>query len=145
MTSIPVHSDRAPDPVGPYPHASRVGDLIFVSGMGPRRKGEADVPGVTLDRDGDVLDYDVAVQTRCVLENIRVTLEDAGSSFGNIVDVAVYLTNMKRDFAHFNQVYGEFFGGEGQPFPSRTTVEVAALPQGASAPIAVELKVIATA
>ncbi len=144
MTSIPIHSDRAPDPVGPYPHASRVGDLIFVSGMGPRRKGDADVPGVTLDKDGTVLEYDVAIQTRCVLENIRVTLEDAGSSFTNIVDVAVYLTDLKRDFAAFNKVYGEFFGGEGQPFPSRTTVEVSALPQGASAPIAVEFKVIAT-
>ena len=148
MTSTPVHSDRAPDPVGPYPHASRVGgsrgNLIFVSGMGPRRKGDADVPGVTLDKDGTMIDYDVAIQTRCVLENIRVTLEDAGSSFGNIVDVLVFLTDMKRDFKAFNTVYGEFFGGNGQPFPSRTTVEVAALPQGASAPIAVELKVVAT-
>jgi reactive intermediate/imine deaminase len=144
MNTSPIHSPRAPDPVGPYPHARRVGDLIFVSGMGPRRMGDAEVPGVTLDASGQVIDYDVAIQTRCVLENIRVTLEDTGSSFENIIDVLAFLTDMKRDFAAFNEVYGEHFGGKNQPFPSRTTVEVAALPQGASAPIAVELKVIAT-
>jgi len=143
MKTAPIHSPRAPDPVGPYPHARRVGDLIFVSGMGPRRKGDADVPGVTLDAAGVMIDYDVAIQTRCVFENLRVTLEDAGSSFDKIIDVLVFLTDMEQDFAAFNAVYSEYFGGENQPFPSRTTVEVAALPRGASAPIAVELKVIA--
>lgn len=118
--------------------------LVFVSGMGPRRKGDADVPGVTLDAGGNMVDYDIMVQTRAVMENIEAALTAAGSSFDNIVDVAAYLTDMKRDFAGFNAAYAEFFGGEGKPFPSRTTVEVSALPQGASSPIAVELKVIAT-
>lgn len=123
-----VHSKRAPEPVGPYPHARRVGDLIFVSGMGPRQPGTKVIPGVD--------PHDIAVQTRSVIHNIRVVLEDMGASLEDVVDVQVFLTNMKRDFATFNQVYGETFAAIG---PTRTTVEVLSLPT----PIAVELKVIA--
>lgn len=132
-----VRSDRAPPPVGPYPHARRVGNLLFLSGVGPRRRDSTTIPGVTLDGDGNVIAYDIEAQTRAVLENVRVILEDAGSSWERIVDVTVFLTNMRRDFAAFNRVYAEYFHAHQ---PSRTTVEVGALPT----PIAVELKVIAT-
>ncbi len=132
-----IMSPRGPKPVGAYPHARRVGDLLFISGMGPRRKDDTEIPGVTLNSDGEIVDYDVAVQTLAVFDNIRFILEDAGSSWGNIVDVTVFLTNIKDDFATFNALYAEHFG---QIKPARTTVEVRALPT----PIAVELKVIAT-
>lgn len=131
-----VHSKRAPEPVGPYPHARRVGDFIFVSGMGPRQPGTKVIPGVELDEAGKIRSYDVAVQTRSVIENIRYVLEDMGASLENIVDVSVFLTNMKDDFPIFNKVYGEYFTKNG---PTRTTVQVISLPT----PIAVELKVIA--
>lgn len=134
-----VVSAKAPAPVGPYPHAKRVGDFLFLSGVGPRKPGTRTIPGVQVDAEGNVLSHDVNVQTRAVLENIRVILEEAGSSFKDIVDVQTYLTNMKRDFKSFNEVYAEFFGYEGGPSPTRTTVEVTALPT----PICVELKVTA--
>jgi 2-aminomuconate deaminase len=130
-------SARAPEPVGPYPHARRVGDLLFLSGIGPRKRGSREIPGVTLDAAGNITAYDITIQTRAVMENVRLVLEDAGSSWDKIVDVQVFLTNMKKDFATFNQVYGEYFKTNQ---PTRTTVEVTALPT----PIAVELKVIAT-
>lgn len=145
MSDTTIRSDRAPEPVGPYPHARRVGNLVFLSGMGPRQRGTNVVPGVTRDADGNMIDYDIAIQTRSVLENIRVVLEDAGLGLDGIVDVLVFLTNIERDFAGFNRVYGEYFGGQGRPNPTRTTVQVGALPQGGDAPIAVELKVIAVA
>lgn len=135
-----IESSRAPEPVGAYPHAKRVGDLLFISGMGPRRRGSKDIPGVTLDAAGNVTAYDIEAQCRSVFENIRVVLEDAGSGWERIVDVTVFLTDMKRDFATFNRLYAEHFAGPGKPNPTRTTVEVTALPT----PIAVELKVIAT-
>jgi len=128
---------RAPEPVGPYPHARRVGNLLFLSGIGPRKRGRPDIPGVKLNDAGEVVDYDIEVQCRSVFENIRFILEDAGSEWEKIVDVTVFLTNMKQDFAAFNRVYGEYFT---KIAPARTTVEVNALPT----PIAVELKVIAT-
>ncbi len=143
MSDTTIRSDRAPEPVGPYPHGRRVGNLVFLSGMGPRERGTNTVPGVTRDADGTMIDYDISIQTKSVLENIRVVLEDAGSGLDRIVDVLVFLTDIERDFADFNRVYGEYFGGEGKPNPSRTTVEVGALPQGGDVPIAVELKVIA--
>ena len=130
-------SDRGPDPVGAYPHARRVGNLIFVSGIGPRRLGETTIPGVTQDAAGNVLSYDIEAQCRAVFHNIRVILEDAGSRFENIVDVTSFLTDMDRDFAAYNKVYAEHFG---KIRPTRTTVEVRALPTK----INVELKVIAT-
>jgi 2-aminomuconate deaminase len=136
----PFESPRAPEPVGAYPHARRVGNLLFVSGMGPRQRGSATIPGVTLDAAGNVADHDIEAQCRAVFENVRLVLEDAGSSWDRIVDVTVFLTNMKRDFAAFNRLYAEHFAGPGKPNPTRTTVEVTALPT----PIAIELKVIAT-
>lgn len=130
-------SPRGPDPVGPYPHARRVGDLLFVSGMGPRRKGVPGIPGVTMDAAGRVVSYDIVEQCRAVFDNIRVILEDAGSRWENIVDVTTFLTDMERDFAAYNRVYEEYLGAVR---PTRTTVEVRALPTK----INVELKVIAT-
>ena len=131
-----THSKRAPEPVGPYPHARQVGDFIFVSGMGPRKAGQKAIPGVTLDAEGQILAYDFETQCRSTIENIAAVLEDAGSSLKDVVDVQAFLTNMKKDFALFNKVYGEYFQEIG---PTRTTVEVLSLPT----PIAVELKVIA--
>jgi 2-aminophenol/2-amino-5-chlorophenol 1,6-dioxygenase alpha subunit len=138
-TSRNISSSKAPPPVGPYPHAKRVGDFLFLSGVGPRKPGTKEIPGVIVDASGDVVGHDVDVQTRAVLENIEAVLEEAGSKLQDVVDVQVYLTNMKRDFKKFNAVYGEYFGYEGGPSPTRTTVEVTALPT----PICVELKVTA--
>lgn len=131
-----VESRRAPPPVGPYPHARKVGDFIFVSGMGPRKPGRKDIPGVTLDATGQITSYDFETQVRSTIENIAAVLEDAGASLADVVDVTAFLTDLKTDFVLFNKVYGEFFEKIG---PTRTTVEVRALPT----PIAVELKVIA--
>lgn len=133
-------SHRAPEPVGAYPHAKRVGDLLFLSGLGPRKRGSKEIPGVTLDAAGKVSSYDIEAQCHNVFENVRMVLEDAGTSWERIVDVTVFLTNMKADFPVFNRLYAEYFAGPGKPNPTRTTVEVTALPT----PIAIELKVIAT-
>ncbi len=135
--SSTITSARAPEPLGPYPHARRVGNLLFISGMGPRRRDERLVPGVELDAAGRVVRYDIETQCRAVFENVRVILEDAGSSWERLVDVTVFLTDLERDFATYNRVYGEYFA---TVKPSRTTVGVAHLP----GPIAIELKCIAT-
>ena len=132
-----TYSDRAPEPVGLYPHTRRVGDLLFLSGVGPRKRGSKDIPGVTLGGDGKIVSYDIEEQCRSVFQNVRYILEDAGSSWEKIVDVTVFLTNMSADFAAYNRVYAEYFA---ENRPCRTTVEVGALPT----PIAIELKVIAT-
>jgi len=134
-----VNSARAPEPVGAYPHARRVGNLLFLSGIGPRRRGSREIPGVTLDAAGSISAYDIEAQCRSVFENVRFVLEDAGAKWGDIVDVTVFLTNMKKDFAVFNRLFAEHFAGPGMPNPTRTTVEVTVLPT----PIAIELKVIA--
>jgi len=131
------NSDRAPRPVGLYPHARRVGNLLFLSGVGPRKKDSNRIPGVELDENGNVISYDIAEQCHSVFRNVRYILEDAGSSWNNIVDVTVFLTNMKNDFSTFNKIYADYFK-ENQP--CRTTLEINALPT----PIAIELKVIAT-
>jgi 2-aminomuconate deaminase len=131
-----VFSDKAPQPVGPYPHARRVGNLIFLSGVGPRKKDMADIPGVTLDASGNIIQYDIAQQCHAVFENVRYVLEASGAHWENLIDVTVFLTNMKDDFHIFNKIYAEYFK-ENQP--CRTTVEVNALPT----PIAIELKCIA--
>lgn len=131
------NSTKAPEPVGLYPHARRVGDLLFLSGVGPRTRGSKTIPGVELDADGNIISYDIETQCRSVFQNIRYILEDAGSSWENIIDVTVFLTNMKDDFATYNRVYAEYFA---QNQPCRTTIEINALPT----PIAIELKVIAT-
>lgn len=141
-----ISTSKAPPPVGPYPHARREGEFLFLSGCGPRKPGTKDIPGVTLGPNGDVLAYDVEVQTRSVMENIQAILEASGCGLEDVIDVQAYLTDMKRDFATFNRVYGEYFGSrkdaEGVPIgPCRTTIEVGALPT----PIAVEIKVVARA
>jgi 2-aminomuconate deaminase len=132
-------SSRAPEPVGAFPHAKRVGNLLFLSGIGPRKRGSKEIPGVKLDPVGNVVSYDIETQCRAVFENVRLVLEDAGANWNDIVDVTVFLTNMKRDFPIYNKLYAQYFSGEGKPNPTRTTIEVGALPT----PIAIELKVIA--
>lgn len=137
MNDGKIDSDRAPEPVGLYPHARRVGDLLFLSGVGPREKGTAKIPGVELNEAGDIVSYDIETQCRSVFQNVSYILEDAGSSWDKIVDVTVFLTNMKDDFKTYNRIYAEYFADSR---PCRTTVEVGSLPT----PIAIELKVIAT-
>ncbi len=132
-----VVSGRAPEPVGAFPHARRVGNLLFLSGIGPRVRGSKQIPGVTLNERGDVDAYDIEAQCLAVFNNVRTVLEDAGSSWDNIVDVTVFLTDMKRDFPTFNRLYAEHFADNQ---PTRTTIEINRLPT----PIAIELKVIAT-
>jgi len=132
-----LNSARAPEPVGLYPHARRVGQLLFLSGVGPRQRGANKIPGVELDAHGSILSYDIAAQCHAVFQNVRYILEEAGSSWANLVDVTVFLTNMQDDFATYNRIYAEYFK-ENQP--CRTTVEVNKLPT----PIAIELKCIAT-
>jgi 2-aminomuconate deaminase len=132
-----IVSRRAPESVGAFPHAKRVGHLLFLSGIGPRKRASREIPGVTLDTAGNVVDYDIETQCLAVFENVRTVLEDAGSGWEKIVDVTVFLTDMKKDFATFNRLYAEHFATNQ---PTRTTLEVGALPT----PIAIELKVIAT-
>ena len=134
--SDPIESSRAPEPVGLYPHARRLGDLLFLSGVGPRERGSKKIPGVELNEAGEIVSYDIETQCRSVFQNVRYILEDAGSSWEKIVDVTVFLTNMKSDFATYNKIYAEYFADNR---PCRTTVEINSLPT----PIAIELKVIA--
>lgn len=135
-SSKTIDAEKAPEPVGAYPHARREGEFLFLSGVGPRKRGSKTIPGVTLNDAGDIVAYDVEVQTRSVIENIKTILEASGSSFDKIIDVQVYLTNMKKDFPTFNKVYAEYFSSIQA---TRTTIEVGALPT----PIAVEMKVVA--
>ena len=132
-----IHSSKAPEPVGAYPHARKVGNLLFLSGVGPREKGTKKIPGVELDEQGKIISYDIETQCRSVFQNIQWILEDAGSSWDKIVDVTVFLTNMKDDFKTYNRLYAEYFKDNQ---PCRTTIEINCLPT----PIAIELKVIAT-
>ena len=132
-----VDSQRAPEPVGLYPHARRVGNLLFLSGVGPRERGTKKIPGVELDAAGNIVSYDIETQCHSVFRNVRYILEEAGSSWDRLVDVTVYLTDMKRDFPTYNRLWAEYF--KDNP-PCRTTLEINALPT----PIAIELKCIAT-
>lgn len=136
MSADEFTSSEAPDPVGAYPHARRVGNLLFLSGVGPRKKGSKEIPGVTLDEGGNIISYDIETQCHSVFRNVRLILEASGSRWEDLVDVTVFLTNMKSDFATFNRIYAEYFKDNQ---PCRTTVEVNALPT----PIAIELKCIA--
>ena len=129
-------SQNAPEPVGLYPHAKQVGNLLFLSGIGPREKGKKDIPGVKLDQNGNIISYDIATQCHSVFKNVRTVLEDAGSNWDNLVDVMVFLTNMKDDFKIYNRIYAEYFKDNQ---PCRTTLEICSLPT----PIAIELKCIA--
>lgn len=132
-----INSSKAPEPVGLYPHARRVGNLLFLSGVGPRERWTKKIPGVELDEKGNILSYDIAAQCHSVFKNVKHILEDAGSSWEEIVDVTVYLTNMKDDFPIYNKLWAEYFS---QNPPCRTTLEINCLPT----PIGIELKVIAT-
>ena len=130
-------SQNAPEPVGLYPHARQVGNFLFLSGIGPREKGKKEIPGVKLDQDGNIISYDIEIQCHSVFKNVRTVLEDAGSNWKNLVDVTVFLTNMKEDFEIYNRIYAEYFKDNQ---PCRTTIEINSLPT----PIAIELKCIAT-
>lgn len=136
MADTEINSSKAPEPVGLYPHARQVGNLLFLSGVGPRERGSTTIPGVDLNDAGEIVSYDIEKQCRSVFQNVRHIVEDAGSTWDNIVDVTVFLTNMRDDFATYNRIYAEYFSDNR---PCRTTVEVNALPT----PIAIELKVIA--
>jgi 2-aminomuconate deaminase len=136
-SSEKIESSKAPEPVGLYPHARRVGNLLFLSGVGPRERGTKKIPGVELDEYGNIISYNIADQCHSVFQNIRYILEDAGSSWDKIVDVTVFLTNMKDDFQIYNKIWAEYF--KENP-PCRTTLEINKLPT----PIGIELKVIAT-
>ncbi len=137
MNGEKFNSDRAPQAVGLYPHARKVGNILYLSGVGPRKAGQTDIPGVTLNSVGEIESYDIETQCHSVFDNIRFILEDAGSSWDNMVDVQVFLTNMKDDFNTYNKIYAEYFKDNQ---PCRTTIEIKSLPT----PIAIELKVIAT-
>ena len=132
-------SSRAAEPVGAFPHAKRVGNLLFLSGIGPRVRGSKEIPGVTFDADRNVVSHDIAAQCHAVFENVRLVLEDAGASWNDIVDVTVFLTDMTHDFAIYNRIYSEYFG-DPDSAPCRTTLGITSLPT----PIAIELKCIAS-
>jgi 2-aminomuconate deaminase len=130
------NSSKAPEPVGLYPHARQVGDFVFLSGVGPRERGTKKIPGVELNADGSIQSYDIEAQCHSVFKNVRAILEDAGCEWTDLVDVTVYLTNMKADFPTYNRLWAEYF--KENP-PCRTTLEINALPT----PIAIELKCVA--
>jgi 2-aminomuconate deaminase len=131
-----IDSQKAPEPVGLYPHARRVGNLLFLSGVGPRERGTKKIPGVELDADGNIVSYDIEAQCHSVFKNVRAILEESGASWNQLVDVTVFLTDMKKDFPIYNRLWAEYF--KENP-PCRTTLEINALPT----PIAIELKCIA--
>ena len=137
MNGEKFNSERAPQAVGLYPHARKVGNFIFLSGVGTRAVNQKDIPGVKLNDEGEIESYDIEKQCHAVFNNVKYILEDAGSSWQNIVDVQVFLTNMKDDFKTYNKIYAEYFKDNQ---PCRTTIEIKSLPT----PIAIELKIIAT-
>ena len=132
-----INAEKAPEPVGMYPHARKVGDLLFLSGVGPRERGTKVIPGVELNEDGTIKSYDIAKQCHSVFNNVKLVLEASGSSWDKLVDVTVFLTNMKDDFKIYNAIYAEYFKDN---LPCRTTCEINCLPT----PIGIELKCIAT-
>ena len=132
-----INTENASRPLGSYTHARRVGNLLFLSGIGPRNPNDNSIPGLELDGNGNILSYDLEAETHSVFANVKAVLEASGSSWDKIVDVTVFLTNMKKDFPIYNKIYAEYFK---EVQACRTTVEVKSLPT----PIAIELKVIAT-
>ena len=136
MSINKFNSQNAPEPVGLYPHARKVGDLLFLSGVGPRERGKKEIPGIELDGNGNILNYDIEAQCHSVFSNVKAILEDSGTTWENLIDVTVFLTNMKDDFQIYNRIYAEYFKDNQ---PCRTTVEINCLPT----PIAIELKCIA--
>ena len=137
MSINKFNSQNAPEPVGLYPHARKVRDLLFLSGVGPRERGKKEIPGVELDDNGKIISYDIEAQCHSVFSNVKAILEDSGTTWENLIDVTVFLTNMKDDFQTYNRIYAEYFIDNQ---PCRTTVEINCLPT----PIAIELKCIAT-
>lgn len=137
MQQKSIHTSAAPRPVGLYPHAKRVGDLLFMSGIGPRNANDNSIPGNCYDDQGNLVSYDIEAQCRSVFANVKAVLQSAELDWPDLVDVTVYLTDMKRDFARYNQLWAEYFS-EGEP-PCRTTLGITALPT----PIAIELKCVA--
>ena len=131
-----IESEKAPKPVGAYPHARKVGNLLFLSGVGPRKLNSTKIPGVVTDKVGKIISHDIEAQCHSVFENVRIILEEAGCNLNNLVDVTVFLTDMHNDFDTYNRIYAEYFKNNQ---PCRTTVEVSSLPT----PIAIELKCIA--
>ena len=131
-----VHAERAPKPVGAYPHARRVGNLLFLSGVGPRNPVNNEIPGNIYDAAGKLIAYDIALQCHTVFANVRTILKASGARWEDLVDVTVFLTDMARDFATYNKIYAEYFAATQ---PCRTTLGISALPT----PIAIELKCIA--
>ena len=131
-----IKSTKAPEPVGLYPHAKKVGSFLYLSGVGPRKRGSKEIPGVKFDDNGNIASYDIAEQCHSVFQNVKFVLEDCGAKWGDLVDVTVFLTSMRDDFDSFNKLYTEYFKNVQ---PTRTTVEVTSLPT----PIAIELKCIA--
>jgi 2-aminomuconate deaminase len=136
MSKDIIHSQKAPKPVGAYPHARRVGDFLFLSGVGPRDPNSSKIPGVELDQDGNITSYDIEAQCHSMFKNVKNILEEAGASWNDLVDVTVFLTHMKNDFKIYNRIYAEYFKDNQ---PCRTTLEIGALPT----PIAIEIKCIA--
>ena len=137
MSINKFNSQNAPEPVGLYPHARKVGDLLFLSGVGPRERGKKEIPVVELDDNGKILSYDIEAQCHSVFSNVKAILEDSGTTWENLIDITVFLTNMKDDFQTYNRIYAECFIDNQ---PCRTTIEINCLPT----PIAIELKCIAT-
>jgi len=137
MSNEKFNSQKAPEPVGAYPHARKVGNLLFLSGVGPRERGTKKIPGVDLDENGNIVSYDIEIQCKSVFNNVKTIVEESGARWEDVVDVTVFLTNMKDDFKAYNKLYAEFFKDNQ---PCRTTLEIKSLPT----PIAIELKVIAT-
>tara|TARA_B100001939_G_C16700886_1_gene512728 strand:+ start:294 stop:722 length:429 start_codon:yes stop_codon:yes gene_type:complete len=141
MESDKFNTDKAPKPVGLYPHSRKVGNLLFLSGVGPRiaksNENDSSVPGLKLDHNGNFLAFDFEAQCHSVFQNVKSILEESGSSWDQLIDVTVFLVNMKRDFATYNKIYAEYFKDNQ---PCRTTVEINSLPT----PIAIELKCIAS-
>jgi 2-aminomuconate deaminase len=135
--SNPIHTEKAAKPLGLYPHARKVGNMLFLSGIGPRKAGTDEIPGLTLDKYGNYLSFDFEAQVRSVFENVKTVLDESGSSWNQLVDVTVFLVNMKRDFHIYNKLYAEYFK---DAMPCRTTVEVSSLPSS----ISIELKCVAT-
>jgi 2-aminomuconate deaminase len=131
-----IHTSNAAAPLGAYPHARRAGSLLFLSGIGSRNPKDNSIPGLKLDEEGNILSYDIEAECHSVFANVKAVLEASGSSWDRIIDVTVFLTNMKKDFPVYNRIYGEYFRNVNA---CRTTVEVKSLPT----PIAIELKVIA--
>jgi 2-aminomuconate deaminase len=134
-----IHATSAPSPVGAYPHARRVGDLLFLSGVGPRTPGTNAIPGNVVDEQGHLVSYDIDAQCRQVFANVRAVLEASGARWEDLVDVTVYLTDMSRDFARYNRIYADYFSDPASA-PCRTTLGITALPT----PIAIELKCVAS-